>query len=202
GAPLHFRTKGLAQPHDVDLVPLYRIVAERYTVYWNLYSPAVWAKRQAEVAADTAAKAARRAELERRTLDIVVIDDAGSETAHALRSENAREGYFEGRRTREAPNGWFSYDLNVRPDAPVTLVSGYRGSEGRKRVFDILVDGQKVATETLEYHPTEQLDREYLLPEGLTRGKQRVTVTFRAVDGATAGAVIDVRTVVVREERR
>jgi len=84
----------------------------------------------------------------------------------------------------------------------VTLVSGYRGSEGRKRVFDILVDGQKVATETLEYHPTEQLDREYLLPEGLTRGKQRVTVTFRAVDGATAGAVIDVRTVVVREERR
>jgi len=202
GAPLHFRTKGLAQPHDVDLVPLYRIVAERYTVYWNLYSPAAWAKRQADVAADTAAKAARRAELERRTLDVVVIDDAGSENAHALRSENAREAYFEGRRTREAPNGWFSYDLNVRPDAPVTLVSGYRGSEGRKRVFDILVDGQKVATETLEYHPTEQLDREYLLPEGLTRGKQRVTVTFRAVDGATAGAVIDVRTVVVREERR
>ena len=150
---------------------------------------------------DTAARVARRAELERRTVDIVVIDDARSETAHALRSENARETYFEGRRTREAPNGWFSYDLNVRPDAPVTLVSGYRGSEGRKRVFDILVDGQKVATETLEYHPTEQLDREYLLPEGLTRGKQRVTVTFRAVDGATAGAVIDVRTVVAEAPR-
>ena len=51
------------------------------------------------------------------------------------------------------------------------------------------------AGESLEYHPTEQLDREYPLPEALTRGKDRVVVRFQAEPQSTAGAVIDVRTV-------
>ena len=71
----------------------------------------------------------------------------------------------------------------------------YRGSEGRRRAFDILVDGQQVASESLEYHPTEQLDRDYSLPEALTRGKDRVTVRFQAQPQATAGAVIEIRSV-------
>ena len=36
---------------------------------------------------------------------------------------------------------------------PVALVALYRGSEGRRRVFDVLVDGTPIATETLPYHP-------------------------------------------------
>jgi hypothetical protein len=76
----------------------------------------------------------------------------------------------------------------------VTLVCAYRGSEGRHRVFDILIDGEKVTTETLEYHPTEQLDKEYAIPEALTLGKSEVTVRFQAHADTTAGALIDVRT--------
>jgi hypothetical protein len=122
----------------------------------------------------------------------------GIEEAHALQSENASDGYFEGKRTREARGGWFSYQVKVAPDRPVTLVCAYRGSEGRRRVFDILVDGEKIATETLEYHPTEQLDKEYAIPESLTRGKERVTVKFQAHQDTTAGALIDVRTIAGR----
>jgi len=78
----------------------------------------------------------------------------------------------------------------------VSIVCAFRGSEGRRRAFDVLVDGTKIASETLEYHPTEQLDREYAIPEPLTRGKTRVTVKFQAQsDNTTAGALIDVRTV-------
>jgi DUF1680 family protein len=40
GTPLVFRTKNLAQPNDLRLVPLYRANHERYTVYWNLESAA------------------------------------------------------------------------------------------------------------------------------------------------------------------
>jgi hypothetical protein len=191
GAPLRFKTKGLGQPRDVTLEPLYRITDQRYTVYWNVYSPAEWTKRNTDLAATDA----RRKEFERRTIDSVVVDQAENEKAHALQSENASDGYFEGKRTREARNGWFSYQVKVSPDRPVTLVCGYRGSEGRRRVFDILVDGEKIATETLEYHPTEQLDKEYAIPESLTRGKDRVTVKFQAHADTTAGAVIDMRTV-------
>jgi hypothetical protein len=57
------------------------------------------------------------------------------------------------------------------------------------------VDGEKVATQTLEIHPTEFFDFEYPLPESLTRGKERITVKFQAHPEAIAGAVFDVRIV-------
>jgi hypothetical protein len=75
----------------------------------------------------------------------------------------------------------------------VTLVCTYRGSEGRLRSFDVLVDGEKIATQTLEIHPGELFDFEYPLPEQLTRGKQRITVKFQSQPNAMAGSVFDVR---------
>ena len=83
----------------------------------------------------------------------------------------------------------------MSPQSRTAIVCAYRGSEGRRRAFDILVDGEKIASETLEYHPTEQLDKEYAIPESLTRGKTRVTVRFQAQAESTAGALIEVRTI-------
>jgi hypothetical protein len=189
---MRFRTKGLAQPHDVTLVPLYRIVDQRYNVYWNLLTPAEWNARRTE----TAAADARRKEVDGRTIDRVDVNAADSETTHQLASDKSSDAFFEGKRIREARGGWFSYQLKVAPDRPATIVAGYRGSEGRRRTFDVLVDGEKIATETLEYHPTEQLDREYPVPEALTRGKSAITVRFQAQgENTTAGALIDVRTI-------
>jgi hypothetical protein len=189
--PLQFKTTGLAQPHDVTLVPFYRIVDQRYTVYWNVYSPEEWKARGAAAAAADA----RRGDVERRTIDRVVVDDTASEQAHALKSDNATDGFFEARKTREARGGWFSYELKIAGDAPVAIVATYRGSEGRRRVFDVLVDDQKIATESLEYHPAEELDKEYRIPAAITRGKDRVTVKFQSQPDTTAGALIEVRTV-------
>ena len=191
GSRLHFTTKALAQPHEVTLIPFYQVVDQRYTVYWTVVSPAEWETRKAAMAAADA----RRKEFDARTIDAVAAGDAQSEREHAYAGDNATDGYFEGLRTREARDGWFSYELKAVPDRPVTLVCTYRGSEGRRRSFDVLVDGQKIVTESLEYHPTEQLDREYALPEPLTRGKEHVTVTFQALPQSTAGAVIGVRTI-------
>jgi DUF1680 family protein len=191
GRPLQFQTRGLARPREVTLVPFNRILDQRYTVYWDVYSPAAWTARTSAAAATVS----RRKNAEQRTIDTVAVDDAQNERAHELHSENATDSYFEGRRTREARSGWFSYRVKVAADGPTMLACTYRGSEGRRRVFDILVDGQKVATEALEYHPTEQLDKEYAIPEALTRGKDRITVTFRAQTDTTAGALIEMRTV-------
>ncbi|HEY2849864.1 MAG TPA: beta-L-arabinofuranosidase domain-containing protein, partial [Gemmatimonadaceae bacterium] len=190
GARLHFATNGLAQPREVSLVPLYQIVDQRYTVYWKVLSSAEWTARKTELAALDA----KRKDIDARAIDTVVVNDANSERDHRYTGENATEGYFEGRRTREARSGWFSYVLNIPADRAVTLVCTYRGSEGRRHSFDVMVDGEKVAAESLEYHPTEELDREYAVPESLTRGKDHVTVRFQARDQSTAGAVLAVRT--------
>jgi len=96
---------------------------------------------------------------------------------------------------RDARDGWFSYELKVVPDAPVTLVCTCRGSEGRRRVHDILIDGEKIATETIYYHPTELFDISYAVPATLPANKTRITLKFEAAPGASTGAVLDVRTV-------
>jgi len=189
GGPLNFQTVGLGQPQDVRLIPFYKAFDQRYTVYWKVLSPAEWEQKKAEIAA----KESRRKEIERRTLDAVDIDDEQSETDHGFKGENAFEGYFEGKRTRQARNGWFSYDLKVLPDKPMVLVCTYIGSFGRPRTFDILVDGEKVTTQTLEVGPAELFDFEYKLPEPLTRGKQRVTVKFQSLPNSGTGSVLDVR---------
>ena len=191
GAPLQVRSAGLGQPHDVSLRPFYEIVDQRYTVYWSLYSPAEWDARKG----DAAAVEARRRSVAERTIDVVTVDDAQSERTHALSNEGSTDAYFEGRRTREARDGWFSYQLTVSPDRPIAIVATYRGGEGRRRVFDVLVDGTKIVTESLEYHPTEALDKEYALPADLLQGKKRVTVRFQAEPQAIAGPLIELRTV-------
>jgi uncharacterized protein len=189
GTPLNFQTGGLGQPRDVTLMPFYKAADMRYTVYWKVYAPEEWAKRKADIAAAES----RRAEIERRTVDAVTISNEQSERDHNLQQENARTAMFEGKNVREARNGWFSYDLKVVPDKPLLLVCTYIGSEGRARAFDVLVDGEKIATQRLEIHPTEMFDVEYKLPESLTRGKQKLTVKFQALANSTAGQVLDVR---------
>jgi hypothetical protein len=191
GRPLTFRTKGLAQPHDVTLVPFFRAADQRYTVYWKLFTPPQWAERKAQFAATEG----KRQAIERNTIDFVDVSSEQSERDHAFKGERTSEAFLEGRKWRDARDGWFSYELKVDTSAPVSLVCTYRGSEGRRRAHDILVEGEKLATETMYYHPTEIFDISYALPEALLKGKSRVTVTFRAAPGSSTGGVLDVRTV-------
>jgi DUF1680 family protein len=191
GTPVAFRTEGVGRPRDLSLIPFYKASDQRYTVYWNVYTPAEWDTHRAALAASDG----RRQAIAGATLDLVNVDDPQSERDHGYRGEGTSEWSFEGRKVREARTGWFSYDLKVRPDEPMTLVFTYKGVEGRPRSFDVLVDGEKVATRTVEYHPTELLDAEYRIPESLTRGKERVTVTFQShADEATA-SICEVRVV-------
>jgi hypothetical protein len=58
-------------------------------------------------------------------------------------------------------------------------LQGLSGSTNKDpRSFDVLVDGEKIATQTLEIHPGELFDFEYPLPEQLMRGKERITMKF------------------------
>ena len=190
GAPMSFRTSGIGQPGDVSLMPFYKMADDRYTVYWKVYSAAEWEKRKADIAAAES----RRKEIEAHTIDFVNPTDQKSEPGHNYLQEGAIDGvFFDGKRLRLSHN-WFSYELKVTGDKPLKLACTYRGSQGgRPQAFDILVDGEKIASQTLEIHPTEFFDYEYPIPEALTRGKERITVKFQAHPDSIAGAVADVR---------
>ncbi len=192
GRPLTFRTEALAQPQDVTLVPFFRLNDRRYTVYWHLFSPTEW-KAHTQTLSEAAA---RRADAERRTVDVVDTDSAESERGHGGEGlVDQRRPWFEGRSGRESKAAAFSYQLKLPPSGATAVVVTYRGASNQTRIFDLLVDGEVVARETLPVKPTELIDVERAVPADLTKGKSTIRVGFRPAADATTGAVFEVRTV-------
>jgi DUF1680 family protein len=172
------------------LKPYYQTHHRRYTVYLDLLSPSELELRR--LVQQQQAQAA--AEREARTLDQVLIGDADSEAAHNLQGEHTAAGPYKDQHWRHADNGgWFSYTLTAPPDAgPLTLQLTYWGSEVNRN-FHILIDGQRIATETLNMNkPEEFFTVDYPVPaEAIADGK--VELRIEAGEGGMAGGVFGVR---------
>jgi len=128
-----------------------------------------------------------------RSVDVMHLGEMQPERDHALESKDSWPVAYRGRNGRDARSGgFFEFTMNVR-GGPLVLQASYWGDE-RRRAFDILVDGVKVATQQLEAdHPGKFFDVEYPVPEALTRGKKTVKVRFEPHDRNTAGPVFGVR---------
>lgn len=181
GRPLTFETVGQAE--KTVFIPLYRVISERYGVYFVVTPEG--SPRHKQILDEEEARRRREA----RVIDRVRPNDPESEAAHNLQGVNHGAGDLGGQGGwRHAPDGWFSWDLKVLPDVPITLVCTFWGSDSGARTFDILVDGQTIGTVTLNNNkPGELFDIEYELPQDLTRGKERITVRFQAHPGNIAG---------------
>ncbi len=200
GKPGVFRTDGVGQDRDVDLVPFYALQRRTYAAYWDLYTPAQWAAHAAEVRAAEEKK--RR--LEAATLGFAQPGQMQAERDANYQGENVQPTQARGRYGRRGA-GWFSMDLAVDPAQPVTLIATYAGDERANRTFDILVDGAKVASQVVERRSPETntgfFDVEYTLPAESTRGKRKITVRFQATGGNELAAVYGVRTVRTAADR-
>jgi hypothetical protein len=85
----------------------------------------------------------------------------------------------------------------------MTLIVTYYSDDrrGTPAVFEIQVDGRRVATAELGLSdPPRFFDVEYQIPAEGTRGKEKVTVRFQAGEGSQVATVFGVR--VVRRDRR
>jgi hypothetical protein len=184
----------------VPLLPFFRVSNHRYVVYWDVLTPEQWATLKQ----DRVREQERRQAMEARALDQVTIGDPSSETAHGLkfeRSNTGRGAYGSHMEThwRDAPDGWFSFELKVAPDRPVELLCTYWGKERGARTFDIQVNGQTIATTSLDSnHPAAFYDQAYPVPPVLTQGKARVTVKFLAHAQNVAGGLFGLRTLISR----
>lgn len=175
----------------LKLIPFSRAQHIRYNVYWNTLTPDEFREQQTKIAAAQA----RQRELAARTLDEFRPGEQQSEHDHALKIQNSGTGNFGDRSWRDASNGgFFEFDLKSQPDAPGNLAVTYWGGESGNRNFDILVNGQKIASQTLNNDkPNEFFDVIYPIPTELTQGQAKVTVRFAAHPGAMAGGVFGAR---------
>jgi len=186
--PLTFRTVGVGRPAEQTLIPLCRTQHQRFTAYWDRLSADEW---QAQ-AATRQAERDRAARLEARTVDRVMIGNPADERAHNLAGERTQSGGFDGHDWRDARDGgWFEYTL-TRPEGGGELMVQYWGSDQGRRTFDVLADGHRLATETLQLRdPGKFVNVFYPLPAG----GEAVTVRFAAAAGCFAGGVFEVRVV-------
>ena len=179
------------------LEPFHAIHGGRRTiVYWDRFTPDEWKAKEEEYRQEQV----QRKELEARTVDLVNPGEEQNERDHGLKGERTGAGDFGGHKWRHAEEGWFSWEVKVLPGKRQDLLVTYWGSDGGRRVFDVLVDGTKVATQRLQNNrPDRFFDEAYPLAPDLTTGKEKVTVKFQAHERATAGGVFGLRVVRPKE---
>lgn len=196
--PGAFRSVGVGrasdhdQPHDVTFVPFYRLHERAYSVYCDLYTPLEWKQKAAEIALSQE----RQRKLQAATVSFV---QPGEMQPERNFNQQGEETYPERILGRPGRNGrkWFSFDMPVDPAHPLALVVTYHGGERRRTAtFDILIDGEKIATqEVARSLKPGFFDAEYALPTAQVKDKKKVTVRFQIQPGSEIAAVFGIRVI-------
>jgi hypothetical protein len=186
-----FRSEGVVKPEDLLFIPLHRIYEEQYAVYFPLMTADEWAAREAEIRRERD----REQRLEAATVDSITPGYQQPEIEHALSAEKSEIEDFSDRKCRVARDGgWFSYEMAVDPSEAMVLIVTYWGGVWHKRIFDLLIDGQKLATQQLLTNkPGDFFDETYPIPIQWTHDKSKITLRFQSQPGDIAGGVFALR---------
>jgi hypothetical protein len=191
--PNTFEITGLEAAAKMRVTPFYQINDKRYTVYWDIFNKQEWAEVQEKFRLEKEAYS----ELEKETYDFFQPGEMQPERNHNFQGEKVYVVEMKDRKARQAERGgWFSFEMKVVEDAPMALVFEYWGGYTGKKIFDIQVDGLKVATQDISgIKDGSFLTRRYPVPEDVTIGKEKITVKIMPHPGSRGGPVFGVRTV-------
>lgn len=183
-----YRADTIARPTALTLSPFYKNYHRRSAVYFRRFTDAEWVNEERAFKAEQA----RLQELAARSVDVMHLGEMQPERDHELTSEISYPVVYRGRHGRDArTGGFFAFRMKVRP-GPLILQATYWADE-RARKFHILIDGQRIATQSLRPDKPVFFDVDYEIPEALTRGKDSVLVRFEPEPGNTAGPVFGCR---------
>lgn len=185
-----FHTDGVGRERDVDFVPFYRLHRRTYAAYWDLFTPDKWAKKAAEIAAERE----QQHKLELATVAFAQPGEMQPERDFHQQGEDSEPDRMLGRPGRRGRN-WFSFELPVETAHPMTLVVTYCNDEWRKRTFEILADGQRLAEQVVAKDGTEPhfFDVEYALPAEQVKDKTKITIRFQATNHNEIAGVFGLR---------
>jgi len=192
-----FRTEGVGRDRDVQLLPFYRLHRRTYAAYWDLFTPAEWEKRGAELTAERE----KQRRLEQATVAFVQAGEMQPERDFNQQGEDTTVVRVQGRPGRRGTK-WFSFDLPVDPSRSLALVVTYHSDQRRARTFEISVDGQRVGEQTIPRSSVSHFfDIEYAIPKEIVEGKRKVTIRFQAMNESEIGPVFGLRMIRTEGER-
>jgi hypothetical protein len=184
----------MAAAGDVPLTPFYRTHRRRYSVYFDVLTPAEFDARSAAIAAEKE----RVRKMEAATLGFVQPSDMQAERTYNFQSDQTGPPQRSNGRSSRSGSGWFSYDMPVDPVADVALVVTHFNEPGLQPAagnFQILVDGTEIARFQSNMTAVGFFDAQYAIPSALVRGKAKVTIRFQAVSPGRIAPVFGVRTI-------
>jgi uncharacterized protein len=174
---------------DVTLTPFFRTHRRRYSVYFDVLTPADFAARAAGISAERD----RVAKIEAATVSVVQPGDVQPERDFNFKSDPADRSVARANgRANRGGTGWFSYDMPVDNTTDMALIVTYFNELGLPPTlanFDILVDGTRIAKFESNRTASGFFDTQYAIPVDLVRGKAKVTVRF---DAGAAGRIAPV----------
>lgn len=175
--PLTFEAKTTDTSGAILLKPFYEFTKDRYSVYWDLFSPQQWQQYQQKEKADVQ--------------DKIDVEDSVEEAAHDLQGKDMFTGRSFFKTFRSAlDSGYFSYKMKVNTNKPLFLVCKYWGGgwgPDPKGNIDIYADGIKIGSQdfsqSMEDHPIVFFNVIYDIPKQITQGKKSITLRFQSHKG-------------------
>lgn len=173
---LVFRSES-TYPKSVMLAPLFTTSQQKYTVYWDVFTPQEW-----KVNKNTYEEYIRyQHELDDRTIDMVGVGESQSERDHKIQTLFSYTPGYGGRLFRSARNdGFFQYEVEVDSQKENYLFLTVIG-DWSPDYADIYVDGKILQISRKQGRVNEiYSDVTYAIPSKMTKGKERVTIRFQA----------------------
>ena len=180
GKPLTFETEGLGYPKEVTLIPFYNTYDQYYTVYWDVFSPGEWKQKQAEYEAERL----RIEELNKVTVDYIVLGEMQPERDHNLSAGESRIGDFRGKKYRYAyPTGYFDFDMKVSGTESMKMMMTFWGGDCGRDTFEILIDGERLELFSPKGEDGNFVENTIVIPAKFTEGKDKIRVSFKGYEG-------------------
>lgn len=195
GKPLHYTVPELFSDErfkDIELEPFYNIHDSRYMMYWLMATP----QEYKELIENNKENERLKLELDKRTIDVIKTGEQQPESDHKMEHRNTHTGTLQDVTWREARDGgYIEYTLKAGDLKDMSLMVQYWGNEPKDKTFDIFIDGQLFASESLsaKWSQNKFINQEYKIPESMYRSKEKITVRFQPQKGCDTGKIFYVR---------
>lgn len=191
GKPGTFKAT-LANGKEITLAPFYTVHDRRYSTYWDLFTPAQWAERQAIYLAEQA----RRNRLAAATVAYVQLGEMQPERDFNFQGEGSATLRTDGQPGRTGGK-WVSVDVSVNQPTKLFLAITTLSAETQPELHPAINGVQLAQIGRQQEANSRFADVVYEIPAALLTEKSKVTIRLQATEGKTLSAVYGLR--VLRE---
>jgi len=191
--PNTFQMDNVGSPRNVTFKPFYTTHERRYSVYHDKFNE----QELEDFKNGLVAEKEKKKRLEEMTYDHFLPTQGKEDEEHKFEGDSVYVERFRDKRAHVASRGGrFSFEMKVMKGQPMALVAEYWGGYTGSKTFDIVVNGERVATDNISGKKDGHfIDVQYDIPESITENVSTIKVEFLPHVGHRAGPLFGMRTI-------